>query len=264
MAENPYVLPHVLSLASARQAGRSPALTYGVVLALVFLAALPFGLGLFGPSSLHFGHDRAFGGDSLLLGLHVVSDALIGLAYVAISGVLIYLARRAGRSIPFLWAFVAFGVFIVACGLTHFAAAVTVWEPIYWLAGGIKYVTAIVSVGTALAIPPLVPKVLTLVESARVSEERRRQLHATNEELAALTERLKEADQLKTAFFATVSHELRTPLALILGPVGQLQTADGLTESQRQELATVERNARLLLRHVNDLLDVATLQRFSI
>ncbi|MDP9353687.1 MAG: ATP-binding protein [Chloroflexota bacterium] len=259
MAENPYVLPHVLSPASMRGAGRSPAWAYGAVLAVVFLAALPFGFGLFGPSNLHAGHDEAFGGESLLLGLHVVSDALIGVAYVAISGVLIYLARRAGRSIPFLWAFVAFGIFIVACGLTHFAAAVTVWEPIYWLTGGIKYVTAVVSVGTALAIPPLVPKVLTLVDSARVSEERRQQLLATNEELAALTKRLKEADELKTAFFANVSHELRTPLALILGPVGQLQAADGLIESQRHGLATVERNARLLLRHVNDLLDVARL-----
>ncbi len=91
MAENPYVLPHVLSPASMRGAGRSPAWAYGAVLAVVFLAALPFGFGLFGPSNLHAGHDEAFGGESLLLGLHVVSDALIGVAYVAISGVLIYL-----------------------------------------------------------------------------------------------------------------------------------------------------------------------------
>jgi hypothetical protein len=74
-------------------------------------------------------------------------NTLIGLAYVAISATLIYLARKTGQSIPFLWAFVAFGVFIISCGLTHFMATLTLWEPMYWLAGGILYITAISSVG---------------------------------------------------------------------------------------------------------------------
>src|SRR5207237_1022640 len=66
---------------------------------------------------------------------------------------------------------------------THFMAAVTLWEPVYWVAGGVKYVTALASVGTAIAVPPLVPRALTLVEEARVSDQRREQLQESHAEL---------------------------------------------------------------------------------
>src|SRR3954447_16449915 len=121
-----------------------------------------------------------FNWDPYLLLLHLLSDVSIGLAYVAISLTLIIFAHRAGKRVPFLWAFVAFGVFIISCGLTHFMAAVTLWEPVYWVAGGVKYVTALASVGTAIAVPPLVPRALTLVEEARVSDQRREQLQESH------------------------------------------------------------------------------------
>jgi signal transduction histidine kinase/DNA-binding NarL/FixJ family response regulator len=93
-----------------------------------------------------------------------------------------------------------------------------------------------------------------------------RELRAANEELGRkereltqLYERLHRLDRMKTQFFANVSHELRTPLALILGPVQKLLSAPDLPEDSRRSLDLVDRNARLLLRHVNDLLDVAKL-----
>ncbi|HZR43160.1 MAG TPA: hypothetical protein VFB12_23790, partial [Ktedonobacteraceae bacterium] len=54
-----------------------------------------------------------------LITLYVGSDTLIGLAYVSISATLIYLVYTTRRTIPFQWVFVAFGIFIVACGATH-------------------------------------------------------------------------------------------------------------------------------------------------
>lgn len=85
------------------------------------------------------------------------------------------------------------------------------------------------------------------------------------EELERLYTRTKELDRLKTEFFANVSHELRTPLALILGPVRKRLESEGMTEQERHDLEVVDRNARLLLRHVNDLLDLSKLDagRFS-
>src|SRR5271155_1897497 len=44
---------------------------------------------------------------------HVIADALIGIAYFAISGTLVYLVYKARRDIPFHWMFLAFGLFIV-------------------------------------------------------------------------------------------------------------------------------------------------------
>ena len=57
-----------------------------------------------------------------------------------------------------------------------------------------------------------------------------------------------------------MSHELRTPLTLILGPVNNMLNSTGLDNTFRHELEMVERNARMLYRQVNDLLDVAKLE----
>jgi signal transduction histidine kinase len=195
-----------------------------------------------------------------LVWLHVISDSLIALAYVAISGTLAYLVYKTRQEIPFHWMFLAFGSFIVACGSTHFMDVWTLWHPTYWLSGALKAVTAIASVTTATILPFLVPQALALVESAKLSEERRSHLETANYQLEALNDQLKEVDQLKTQFFANVSHELRTPLALILGPVEKLLNQRELNPKHRHDLEIVDRNARLLLKQVNDLLDVSKLE----
>jgi signal transduction histidine kinase len=79
-------------------------------------------------------------------------------------------------------------------------------------------------------------------------------------ELQAANAQLRAANDVRTQFFANVSHELRTPLALILGPVEKLLTRPALAPEDRDELEVVRRNARTLLRHVTDLLDVSRLQ----
>jgi hypothetical protein len=116
--------------------------------------------------------------------MHVSSDLLIGIAYVAISSTLIYLIYRARHDMPFSWIFVAFGVFIFSCSLTHFMEAWTIWNPTYWLSGYIKLLTAASSVAVAVVLPFLVPKVLMLIKSVKLSEERRVQLETSQRSLA--------------------------------------------------------------------------------
>jgi Signal transduction histidine kinase len=106
-----------------------------------------------------------------LLLTHLFSDTLIGLSYVAISLSLAYLVHRARRDIPFSLVFIAFGLFIVACGLTHFMEVWTLWHPSYWAAGAVKVVTAAASVTTAVAMPFTIPRVLLTVRAARFSRE---------------------------------------------------------------------------------------------
>ncbi len=95
---------------------------------------------------------------------------------------------------------------------------------------------------------------------AQAVQKANRQLETANQELARLYEKTKELDQLKTDFFANVSHELRTPLTLIMGPTEKLLASDHLAQSARHDLEVILRNARTLLHHVNDLLDVAKLE----
>lgn len=105
-----------------------------------------------------------------LVWTHVVADCLIGLSYFTISGTLVYMVQRGRRDIPFHWVFLAFGLFIVACGGTHFMEAVTVWIPVYVLSASLKIVTASVSMATAVMLPFAVPRVLSLIQSAKASE----------------------------------------------------------------------------------------------
>lgn len=86
------------------------------------------------------------------------------------------------------------------------------------------------------------------------------QLQDSNDKISLLYEKTKEIETLKSQFFANVSHELRTPLALIIGPLSKLLQNDKLDDQLRGDLAIAERNARLLHRHVNDLLDVSKLE----
>ncbi len=87
-----------------------------------------------------------------------------------------------------------------------------------------------------------------------------RKLIEANRELEQAYRRMRELDQVKTTFFANVSHELRTPLTLILGPVQRLLASLTLDDQQREAMRVIAANAMILLRHVNDLLEVARLE----
>jgi len=94
-----------------------------------------------------------------ILALHVVADSLITLAYFSIPFTLLYFVRRRS-DLQFNWIFVCFAVFIVACGATHFMEIVTIWEPLYWVSGAVKAITALASVPTAILLARMIPEAL--------------------------------------------------------------------------------------------------------
>jgi PAS domain S-box-containing protein len=126
-----------------------------------------------------------------LVWLEVLSNLSIGLAYLSISATLYVLVRRI-RDIPFQRMYLAFGVFIVTCGLTHFMDVVVIWHPAYWLDGGVRAITAVASVGTAVLLFPLIPKAVALAQTAKVAHSRGLQLETVNIELATLYQKTRE------------------------------------------------------------------------
>lgn len=118
-----------------------------------------------------------------ILAMHVGSDILIGLAYYTIPLALIYFTRK-HQDFHFGWMFYMFGGFIFACGTTHLFDVWTTWYPMYRTEGVVKIATAGISVATAIALWPLIPRALAmpsigaLVETnealAREVEERKR------------------------------------------------------------------------------------------
>jgi two-component system, cell cycle sensor histidine kinase and response regulator CckA len=144
-------------------------------------------------SSAYMPHLYCYLGSTSLAWTHAIADTLIGLAYVAISTTLAYLIHRGRGDLPFHGLFFAFALFIVACGSSHLVEAVTVWVPVYVLSAAIKVVTALSSIATAAMLPFVVPDVLSLLQRAKISEERRGLLEATLIERDAAQEALKES-----------------------------------------------------------------------
>ena len=137
------------------------------------------------------------------------------------------------------------------------------WDtPIYGRAGGRE--TIIIDASLCPVLDDDGRVVFICAEGRDITEKkaREREVAQKNMELQGLLERIRELDEIKTQFFANVSHELRTPLALILGPAQRLIDDEGtMSGSRRRESGQViVRNARMLLKHVNDLLDMSKIE----
>ena len=120
-----------------------------------------------------------------LVGLHVLSDGLIAIAYFSIPLMLIYFVRKR-EDIPFRGIFILFSLFIISCGTSHLSAIWTLWYPTYWFEGGIKAITALVSLYTALSLVPILPQALALPSPEKLQQ--------INQTLASQVEERKQAE----------------------------------------------------------------------
>ena len=85
-------------------------------------------------------------------------------------------------------------------------------------------------------------------------------VRAFNDMLDRVQERnaeLSQANRLKDEFLATLSHELRTPLNAILGWIRIVRAADLPPQTRARALESIERNAGLQARLIEDLLEVS-------
>jgi hypothetical protein len=121
-------------------------------------------------------HGHCFLWKPALVWLHVTTDGLIGTAYLVIAITLWALFRKS--RVPFSVMIMAFGLFIGACGLTHYMEIFTLWVPDYWLSGAVKTVTAIASVATGAYLFQAMPTITGMTRGASLAEERRLQLDA--------------------------------------------------------------------------------------
>jgi signal transduction histidine kinase/CheY-like chemotaxis protein len=115
-------------------------------------------------------HGMCFAWDPGVLWLNVLSDSVIASAYYAIPFLLFYFVKKR-RDLAFNPIFVAFGIFILACGTTHLLGAVTVWTPIYRLDGLVKAVTALASAATFLMLIPMMPALVKLPSPSAMERE---------------------------------------------------------------------------------------------
>jgi signal transduction histidine kinase/ActR/RegA family two-component response regulator len=72
---------------------------------------------------------------------------------------------------------------------------------------------------------------------------------------------LRETDRRKDEFLATLAHELRNPLAPISNALELLGRANGNSEMTEQARGMMERQVRLLVRLIDDLLEISRITR---
>jgi signal transduction histidine kinase/CheY-like chemotaxis protein len=159
-------------------------------------------------------HGMCYFWNPTVLWLNVASDAVIAAAYYFIPFLLFYFVRRR-RDIEFKGMFVAFGIFILACGATHALGAVTVWVPVYRFDGVVKAVTAVASVATTVMLIPLMPALIRLPSPTQLRVVNR-QLEVEIDERRAAEDRVRQINDdlerrvaLRTAELARTVDELR-------------------------------------------------------
>lgn len=185
------------------------AISVAALAALVFAARAGAFSSLF--SAQYVPHRFCYLAQPGLVWTNVVMDGLIGISYALIFGCLFWIAGKL-RGVPdlrgYLWIFISFGTFIVACGATHLMEIVTVWIPVYPLSAAVKVICAAASVPTAivfaLASPALARNIRSFLEMLSTTR------HEKEQAMMALvaSEKLAVAGRIS----ASITHEIKNPL----------------------------------------------------
>ena len=157
-----------------------------------------------------------------VLWLNVLSDAAIVIAYFSIPISLIFFISRR-PNFPFGRITQLFSLFILSCGFTHAMSIWTVWNGDYGIHGLFKFVTALASVATAIALVTVIPRALayrspdeyemTLAELRAEIVERERAESAQDRLQQSLSHvtRVGTMNEMSTS----LAHELNQPLSAI-------------------------------------------------
>lgn len=206
---------------------------------------------LFFPNS-YIPHGHCYLWQTPLVWLHLVSDALITLAYYSIPLILLYFVRKR-EDIPFRDIFILFSAFILSCGTTHIMNIWTLWNPAYWLSGGIKAFTAFISIFTAIQLFTLIPKALSLPSPSQLEalnhqlQNQIKEREAAEQIVRQLNEELEHRVQQRTTELKTANQKLQKEI------LERQQVELALRESQRFTKRIADLSPNLL--YVYDIVD---------
>lgn len=92
------------------------------------------------------------------------------------------------------------------------------------------------------------------------TKKQKDELQESESALRDAKDRAEESSRLKSAFLANMSHEIRTPLNAIVGFSDVLASGGSSEDEQQGYVDIIKTNSDLLLRLINDILDVSRLE----
>ena len=213
-----------------------------LALGIVVISIIRFGPVLF--SERYLPHRFCYLAQPWLIWTNAPADMAIFLAYTVLFESLFLLAWLVRSQLrPYLWIFLAFGLFILTCGLTHFMEVITIWWPLYPLSTSVKILCALVSVPTAIVFQRKVPLL------SKEINQYLREMHTSREALVA-SERLAAVGRLS----ASISHEINNPLESVMNLVYLIGTHPELPPDLRPSVTLAEEELKRVARIANHTL----------
>ena len=213
-----------------------------LLLTMGVISVLRFGPQLF--SDRYLPHRFCYLAQPWLIWTNAPADMAIFLSYVVLFQSLFLLAWLVRSQLrPYLWIFLAFGLFILTCGLTHLMDVVTIWWPLYPLSTSVKILCALVSVPTAIVFQRKVPLLSTEINQYL------REMHTSREALVA-SERLAAVGRLS----ASISHEINNPLESVMNLMYLIGTHPGLPADLEPSVTLAEEELKRVARIANHTL----------
>ncbi|HZZ35261.1 MAG TPA: HWE histidine kinase domain-containing protein [Caulobacteraceae bacterium] len=165
-----------------------------------------------------------------ILVLHVASDVVIALAYFSIPlAILSFVRRRRDLMAEHRRIAILFGVFILGCGLTHVFGVIVLWYPVYVADGWVKAFTAIVSIFTAAALWPVLPRLLAIPSPSQLASANAQ----LQDEIGARRQALSDLEAIRQGLEGEVRR--RTEEVQALGRRFEIATADSAVTVAEQD-----------------------------
>ncbi len=173
--------------------------------------------------------------------LHVASDAAIALSYYSIPLALGYFLFKR-RDLVFSWIFVLFAMFILACGTTHIFNIIAFWYPMYRLDGVVKALTGGISLVTAVALWPLIPRAINLPRPSELQEANRK----LNNEILVRREVERNLEEARAGLEAAVKERTSKLAELNLAMAARVAELESIYKGAPIGLCLIDKDSRVV------------------